>query len=64
VFEPEEVVTFRNLAEAREKLAYYLKYPESRRRLATRARERVLSQHTYGHRLQVIMRQLTETFFS
>jgi len=64
VFGPEEVVTFRNVVEAREKLAYYLKYPETRRRVATRARERVLSQHTYGHRLQVIVRQLTATFFS
>lgn len=64
VFGPDEVVTFHTLEEAREKLQFYLKYPETRRRLATRARERVLSQHTYGHRLQVVLRQLTRTFFS
>ena len=64
MFAPEEVVTFHNLDDAREKLAYYLKYPETRRRLAARARERVLSQHTYGHRAQIILNQMTKTFFS
>jgi len=64
LFSPDEVVTFRTIEEAREKLAYYLKYPETRRQVATRARERVLSRHTYGHRVQVIKRLLTETFFS
>jgi spore maturation protein CgeB len=63
LFAPEEMVTFRTIEEAQEKLAYYLKYPGTRRQVATRARERVLSQHTYGHRLQVIVRQITETFF-
>ena len=64
MFAPEEVVTFRTLEEAREKLAFYQMYPETRRQVATRARERVLSQHTYTHRAQVIVRQMTETFCS
>jgi spore maturation protein CgeB len=64
VFSREEVVTFTTIEEAQEKLDYYLKYPETRRRLAARARERILSQHTYGHRAQVIVRELTDTFFS
>lgn len=63
MFEPDEVVTFRTIEEARDKLAYYLKYPETRRQAATRARERVISQHTYAHRLQVIARKMTEIFF-
>lgn len=64
LFAPDEVVTFRTSEEAREKLAYYRKYPGTRRQIATRARERVLAQHTYGHRVQVIERKLTEIFFS
>jgi spore maturation protein CgeB len=64
LFSPEEIVTFGSIEEAHEKLAYYLKYPGTRRQIATRARERVLSQHTYGHRLQIIEKQITETFFS
>jgi len=63
MFAPDEVVTFRTLEEAQEKLAYYVKYPGTRRQVATRARERVLSQHTYVHRVQVILRQLTAIFF-
>jgi spore maturation protein CgeB len=64
LFSSDEIVTFRTIEEAQEKLAYYVKYPGARRQIATRARERVLSQHTYGHRLQVIERQITERFFS
>jgi len=62
LFDPAEVVTFRTVDEAQDKIAFYLKYPETRRRLATRARERVLSQHTYSHRVQVIERQITQIF--
>jgi spore maturation protein CgeB len=64
LFAPDEIVTFRTIEEAREKLAFYVKYPGTRRQVATRARERVLAQHTYGHRLQVVTRQITETFFA
>ncbi|MFZ2088989.1 MAG: glycosyltransferase [Desulfobaccales bacterium] len=63
LFLPEEVVTFSTMEEAQDKLAYYQKYPGTRQQIATRARERILSRHTYGHRVQVIERQLTETFF-
>jgi len=64
MFAPEDLVTFRTPEEAREKLDYYLKYPETRRRVAARARERVLSRHTYEHRAQVVVREMTEIFFS
>ena len=64
IFAPDEVVTFHTLEEARDKLAYYLKYHETRRQIAARARERVVSQHTYGHRVQAIVKRLTEVFFS
>ena len=64
VFSREEVVTFASIEEAQEKVTYYLKYPETRLRVAVRARERVLSQHTYGHRAQVIVRELSDIFFS
>jgi spore maturation protein CgeB len=64
MFGPEEVVTYRTLAEARKKLDFYLKYPETRRQVAARARERVLSRHTYEHRAQVMVREVTEIFFS
>lgn len=46
-----ELATFTSLAEAREKISYYLAHEDERLRLAAAARERVLREHTYAHRL-------------
>jgi len=51
-FEPEsEIVTFRNLAELREKIDYYLAHEEERAAVAERAQARALKEHTYRHRM-------------
>ncbi len=47
----QELATFASLAEAREKIAYFLAHEDERQRLAAAARERVLREHTYAHRL-------------
>ncbi len=47
----EELATFGSLAEAREKIDYFLAYEEERRRVAGRGRERCLRDHTYSVRL-------------
>ncbi len=47
----EEVATFASLAEAREKIAYFLDHEEERREVARRGRERCLRDHTYQVRL-------------
>jgi spore maturation protein CgeB len=60
IFDPKEVVTYRTLEEARDKLTHYLGYPETRRQVASRTRERILSQHTYVHRVQTILRVVQE----
>jgi spore maturation protein CgeB len=46
-----ELATFTSLAEAREKIAYFLAHEDERQRLAWAARERVLKEHTYARRL-------------
>lgn len=46
-----ELATFTSLAEAREKISYYLAHEDDRQRLAAAARERVLQDHTYARRL-------------
>ncbi|MBU0515701.1 MAG: glycosyltransferase [Proteobacteria bacterium] len=52
-FEPDrEIAVFRDLAELRAKLDHYLAHPEERRRLAEAGRQRVLAEHTYGHRME------------
>jgi spore maturation protein CgeB len=47
----EEVATFAGLAEAREKIDYFLAHEKERWRLARQGRERALRDHTYGVRL-------------
>jgi spore maturation protein CgeB len=59
-FEPgREVEVFTGLDDLKAKLDYYLAHPEAARAMADAARGRVLSEHTYGHRLA----RLLETVF-
>jgi spore maturation protein CgeB len=46
-----ELAVFTSLAEAREKILYYLAHEDERLLLAANARERVLKEHTYARRL-------------
>lgn len=56
LFEPgKELVTFRDPKDLKDKIAYYLAHPEERFEIAQRGRERVLREHTYGHRLQKML---------
>jgi len=51
----EEVITYRDLAEIPDLVRFYLGNPTAREKLAGRGRKRVLSQHTYRHRLQTLI---------
>jgi spore maturation protein CgeB len=56
LFEPgKEIVTFRDKADLREKIDYYLSRPEERRVIAERARQRVLRDHTYEGRIKQML---------
>lgn len=50
-FKTDEIVTFRDLKELRDKVDYYLTHTEERRRIAETCRNRVLAEHTYSHRM-------------
>jgi spore maturation protein CgeB len=50
-----EVVYFREDEELKDLIRYYLHHPDERREISKRARERVLKEHTFLHR----MRELT-----
>jgi spore maturation protein CgeB len=53
LFEPgREVATFQDLRSCRRSLDHYLAHPEERAAIAQRARERVLAEHTYRHRME------------
>jgi len=56
VFEPgKEVATFKDVPELKAKIEYYLAHPEERKIMTAKARERVLREHTYAHRLQEML---------
>lgn len=47
-----EIVTYATLEELRDKAAYYLQHPGERSAITTRARARVLAEHTHANRLR------------
>lgn len=60
-FQPdEELAIFTSLAEAREKIAYFLAHEEERRRIAEAGRRRCLRDHTYARRLQEALNLIEE----
>lgn len=50
-----EITTFQNISELKEKISYYLDKPEERAEIANKARQKVLSKHTYQHRLEEML---------
>jgi len=54
------VATFQNLAEARDKIDYFLAPEEERWRVARRGRERCLRDHTYSVRLSQALEMVEE----
>lgn len=50
-----EVAVYRSTEEARSLADHFLKHPEERAAIAARARERVLKQHTYDHRMRSLL---------
>ncbi len=58
-FEPvTEVATFSGRADLREKVDYYLRRPDERGAMASRARERAHREHTFAHRLAQLLTTL------
>ena len=61
LFKPgEEVVVFRDLAELRRQLTYYLAHPDEARAIGANARRRALAEHTVRHRIHEILGVLDE----
>lgn len=59
----EEIVVFDSVPEMKEQIRYYLEHPEERRVIAERARARALSEHTYQHRMQEMMKVIYSSKF-
>jgi Uncharacterized protein conserved in bacteria len=55
LFAEDELATFTSMEELLESLGYYLSRPEERRHIAEKSRARVLTEHTYQHRMRTIL---------
>lgn len=55
-----ELPVYRNLAELRRKIDYYLDHDDARRQIAESARGRALRDHTYEHRARQMLEYLLE----
>lgn len=55
LFSEDELVQFGDMAELKEKLAFFLAHPEERAAYAARARERALRDHTYAARMERLL---------
>lgn len=54
----EDLVIFKDTAQLREILKYYLAHPEEREKIAAQGRAKVLSGHTYLHRVRTILKAI------
>lgn len=50
-----EIVTFSDEKDLLEKIAYYLENEKEREKIAEAGRRRVLKEHTYQHRMKVLL---------
>ncbi len=61
ITEQTELATFNSMESLHEGIAFYLKHPEKRAQIAENARQRVLSEHTYVHRMTTLLEQIENT---
>jgi spore maturation protein CgeB len=54
----DEMASFRDAAELKRKIAYYLAHPDEAREIAARGRARVMAEHTYEHRARQVIAQV------
>ncbi len=63
LFKPgQEVLAYRDLAELRRLLDYYLAHPDETRAIGENARRRALAEHTLRHRLEQMLEVMEERF--
>ena len=58
------MVSYRDPEEALDLVGYYLNHETERRALAEKARQRVLAEHTYRHRLASLIETMRQDYLS
>lgn len=61
LFAEDELASFDSMQGLQELIPYYLAHPEERLQLARKARQRVLAEHTYAHRMQTLINATAAT---
>ncbi len=63
LLEPEkEIISYREPEEAPELVKYYLANPKDRERITTAARKRILSEHTWDHRIKKLLHDMQQVY--
>lgn len=62
LFEPHEMICYRDPDEAPHLARHYLANPTERQAVALRARKRVLACHTWAHRLQTLLQHMRQVY--
>lgn len=55
LFSPHEYVTYASVNECKDKVAFYNKHDDARTTVAAAARQRIINEHTYNHRLHSLL---------
>ncbi|MBI4557490.1 MAG: glycosyltransferase [Candidatus Hydrogenedentes bacterium] len=58
----QEVVTYSDIGELKDRVTYYLRHPEERKGVIERAQRRILARHTHRHRLLALEKFLEERY--
>lgn len=61
-FEKDEIVSYRSLEEAKDLIRYYLSHDAERLKVIQKGRDRVLRDHTYHPRAEVILKRMHQYF--
>lgn len=61
LFEDTELVSFGSLKELKENIDYYLEHQQERDLLASKARQRVIAEHSYAKRMQVLLDKIAQS---
>ena len=58
----EEIVCYKGVDDISELAGYYLRHPEKRERVARKARNRIMKNHTYVHRLEELIGRMRSAY--
>lgn len=62
LFDPDQMAYYQDKEEIPDKIRYYLKNPSERQKILEAGRKRVLAEHTWDRRLQILLNKMREIY--